>query len=184
MERIKIHDHYFVPFISNQQIISAVDKVAELMNADFKDKKEIPVVVCVLNGALIFAGHLLPRLDFALELSSIRVSSYCGLASNGIIKENMGLNVDITGRTVVIVEDIVDTGQTMENLCKKMYDMGAAEVKVCTFAVKPEIFNNKLKLDYVGMEMPNRFVVGWGFDYDQIGRNLKDIYILDETKTD
>ncbi|MCF0172200.1 MAG: adenylate kinase [Bacteroidales bacterium] len=180
MERIKIRDKFFVPYITNRQIMSAVDNVAEEINADFENSGEVPIILCVLNGAIIFTGHLLPRLRFECELAGIRVSSYKGTVSTGNIREVLGLTTDIAGRTVIIVEDIVDTGQTISKLCKNLEDRGAKDVRVCTLAVKPDIYSNERKLDYVGMEVDSKYLVGWGFDYDQMGRNLDAIYVLDD----
>lgn len=181
MDCIKIHDKSFVPYIKNQEILEAVDSVAEKMNADFCDKDEVPVLLCVLNGSIIFMGHLLPKLRFPLEISAIKVSSYVGTQTTGKVKQVMGLDRDIKGRCVVIVEDIVDTGNTLVALEKILREAGASDVKVCTLAFKKDAYKMDLPIDYYGLELKNKFVVGWGFDYDQIGRNTEDIYVLDES---
>ena len=178
METIRINGKDFVPYITNEKIIAAVDKVAAELNNDFFGSGVVPVILCVLNGSIIFCGHLLPRLKFSCELASIRLSSYEGTKSTGEVKEVIGLNIDLTGRTVIIVEDIVDTGATIESLVGQLKDKGAADVRVCTFSLKTDVYKRNIKIDYVGMEIANKFIVGWGLDYDQMGRQQADIYIL------
>ena len=180
MNRIKLHDKYFVPYISKEEIKKAVDRVAERLNADFKDFDQVPIFLCTLNGAIVFAGELLTKLNFDLIVSGIKVSSYEGTNSTGNIKEVLGLNTDVEGRTVVIVEDIVDTGATILKLCENLYNRKAKDVRICTLFVKPEVYNKDRKLDYVGMEVANKFIVGHGLDYNELGRNISGIYILDE----
>ncbi len=181
MDCIKIHDKSFVPYIKNEEILEAVDSVAEKLNADFAGKDEVPVLLCVLNGSIIFMGHLLPKLRFPLEISAIKVSSYQGTQTTGEVREIMGLDRDIKGRCVVIVEDIVDTGTTIAVLDDQLRKAGASEVKVCTLAFKEESYDKDIPIDYIGLHLKNKFIVGWGFDYDQYGRNSEDIYVLDES---
>ena len=130
MNRVKIYDKYFVPYITNKEITEVIDNVAKKINYDFRDTKEIPVIMCVLNGAIMFTGELLQRLDFECELSSIRLASYEGTHSTGKVKEILGLNIDISGRTIIVVEDIVDTGKTIIDLSKSLREKGAKEVKI------------------------------------------------------
>ncbi|MBO7488057.1 MAG: adenylate kinase [Bacteroidales bacterium] len=178
--RIKLHDKYFVPYISQDVLMKAVDDVAAKVNADYKDSGKIPVVICVLNGSIVFAGLLLTRLEFPCELAAIRVTSYEGTRSTGNIKDVLGLTTDVDGRDVILIEDIVDTGNTIIKLCEHLAFRGAKVVKICTMFTKPEVYHYDRKLDYVGMEIQNKFVVGFGLDYDQLGRNIPDLYILDE----
>ncbi|MBO4558030.1 MAG: hypoxanthine phosphoribosyltransferase, partial [Bacteroidales bacterium] len=117
-------------------------------------------------------------LKFSCELASIRLSSYEGTKSTGEIKEVIGLNLDLTGRTVIIVEDIVDTGATIAQLVGQLKERGASDVRVCTFSLKTDVYKRDIKIDYMGLEIANKFIVGWGLDYDQMGRQLADIYIL------
>lgn len=180
MARIQLKDKFFVPYIPNSEIEAAIDRVADRINADFKGSKEIPIVLCVLNGSIMFTGELLKRLDFTCELSSVRLSSYIGTMSTGVTKMVLGLTSAIKNRTVIVVEDIVDTGKTITDLYKIIMDAGAKDVKVCTLLLKPEVYKQDVKLDYVAMEVENKFIVGFGLDYDQLGRNYKDIYVLDE----
>ena len=184
MERIHLKDKYFVPYIPYEKIEAAIDGVAQRINQDFKGFDGIPIVLCVLNGSIMFTGELLKRLDFPCELSSVRLSSYEGTLSTGVTRKILGLTTAIKGRTVIVVEDIVDTGKTICDLYDILLEAGAADVKICTMLLKPEVYKKSLRLDYVAMEIENRFIVGFGLDYDQLGRNYKDIYILDKPKPD
>ena len=179
MSNIRLYDKSFRPFISNEKIEEAIDKVAARINADFEGSTDVPVLLCVLNGAIMFTAELMKRLTFNCELVSIKLSSYEGTCSTGNIRQVMGLTGSIEGKRVIVVEDIVDTGNTIVNLVDMLREKGAAETRVCTMLLKPESYTKDLKLDYVAMEIPNDFIVGFGLDYDEIGRNLKDIYVLD-----
>ena len=128
----------------------------------------------------MFTSELMKRLDFDAELVSMKLSSYQGTTSTGEVREVMSLTGNVSGRKVIIVEDIVDTGTTMVSLVKTLKDKGAKDIKICTMLLKPEVYKKDLKLDYVGMEIPNRFIVGFGLDYDELGRNYRDIYVLDK----
>ena len=180
MDKIKLFDRTFKPFIPYSEISAAIDSLAEKINNDFASSEDIPAFICVLNGSIIFTAELLKRLNFPLEVISMKLSSYQGTQTTGVVREVMGLTGSVEGKRVVIVEDIVDTGGTIVSLDKIMREKGATDVKVCTLLLKPEVYKQPVKLDYVGMEIPNRFIVGFGLDYDEIGRNLKDIYVLDE----
>ena len=181
-DRILVKDRYFVPYIPYERLEKAIDAVAERINHDFKHFNGTPIILCVLNGSILFTGELMKRLDFPCEFSSIRLSSYEGTLSTGVTRKVLGLTSSIKGRTVIVVEDIVDTGKTITDLHALLLDAGAADVKICTMLLKPDVYKKDLKLDYVAMEIENRFIVGFGLDYDQLGRNSKDIYILDSTK--
>ena len=181
-KRILVKDRYFVPYIPYERLEKAIDDVAERINQDFKHFDGTPIILCVLNGSILFTGELMKRLNFPCEFSSIRLSSYEGTLSTGVTRKVLGLTSSIKGRTVLVVEDIVDTGKTITDLHALLLDAGAADVKICTMLLKPEVYKKDLKLDYVAMEIENRFIVGFGLDYDQLGRNYKDIYILDATK--
>ena len=183
-KRIKLHDKYFIPYIPQEALMKAIDDVAEKVNADYRDSGKVPVVICVLNGSIVFAGYLLTRLDFPCELAAIRVTSYEGTRSTGNIKDVLGLTTDVDGRDVILIEDIVDTGNTIIKLCEHLTFRGAKVVKICTMFTKPDVYHYDRKLDYVGMEIKNKFVVGFGLDYDQLGRNLPEVYILDENQSD
>lgn len=179
MEKIRLFDKTFKPFLSYEEISEAIDQVAEKINADFEGKGEVPILLCVLNGSVMFCGELMKRLRFDVELKSIKLTSYSGTQSTGQVREMLGLTGSIDGRTVIVVEDIVDTGNTIVQLMKSLKDKGAKTVKVCTMLLKPEVYSKDVKLDYVAKEIPNAFIVGFGLDYDELGRNYKDIYVID-----
>ena len=178
-DRIKLHDKVFKLLIPSERIEKAIDAVADKINADYEGTGTVPVLLCVLNGSILFTAELMKRLDFDVDLMSIKLSSYRGTSSTGVVHTEMGLTGDITGKEVIIVEDIVDTGRTIDALVKILYARKAAKVRVCTLLLKPEMYNKPIPLDYVAMEIPNDFIVGYGLDYDGLGRNYKDIYILD-----
>lgn len=180
MEKVTLYDKTFRPFIKYEKIIEAIDGVAEKINKDFEGCQDVPVLLCVLNGSIMFMGELMKRLNFNCQTISIKLTSYEGTSSTGRVKQALGLTSDITGRRVIVVEDIVDTGNTIVELKNILADKGAAESKICTLLLKPDAYKKEEPIDYVAMEIPNDFIVGFGLDYDEIGRNLKDIYILDE----
>ena len=180
MEKITLKDKTFKKFISYEQISSAIDEVADKINADFKDCTDIPVLLCVLNGSIMFMGELMKRLEFNCQTISIKLTSYEGTSTTGKVKQAMGLTADITGRRVIVVEDIVDSGNTIVELKQILKDNGVAESFICTLLLKPDAYKKDIKIDYVAMEIPNDFIVGFGHDYDELGRNYKDIYTLDE----
>jgi len=180
MERVTLHDKTFRKCIPYSRIEQAIAGVAERINADFEGCEDVPVVICTLNGALPFTAELFTRLNFNCELGSIRLSSYSGTQSTGSVNMVQGLTEDIRGKRVIACEDIVDTGNTIQALKDLLLAGGASEVRICTMLLKPQVYHKDVKLDYVGMEIPNDFIVGFGLDYDGLGRNLKDIYILDK----
>ncbi|MBQ7639865.1 MAG: hypoxanthine phosphoribosyltransferase [Bacteroidales bacterium] len=180
MAKIKLQNRTFVPYISNEEIEKAIDRVAEKVNADYKGCTDVPIILCVLNGSIIFTAELLKRLTFNCELATIRLSSYQGTETTGVTRKVLGLTVSLKGRRVIVVEDIVDTGHTITDLTRILAEAGASDVKVCTMLFKPAIFKSTIKLDYVAMEIEPKFIVGFGLDFNELGRNLKDIYILDE----
>ena len=180
-EKIQILDKTFKPFIRHERIMEAIDGVAAKINADFQGCTDVPVILCVLNGAIPFTGELLQRLAFPCQLISIKLSSYQGTKSTGTVLNVMGLTSSVRGRRVIICEDIVDTGNTIVALKEMLLDReGATEVRICTMLLKPEVYNKSVALDYVGMEIPNAFIVGFGLDYNEQGRNIKDIYVIEE----
>ena len=180
MKKITIKDKTFKTFIPYEQILEAIDKVADKMNEDFKNSKEPPVLLCVLNGSIMFMGELMKRLNFECTIVSTKLTSYQGTTSTGKVKQAIGLTSDIKGKDVIVVEDIVDTGHTIVALKQILEEAGAANSYICTLLHKPEACLKDLALDYVAMEIPNRFIVGFGLDYDEYGRNYKDIYVLDK----
>lgn len=180
MGRVKLYDKTFRTFIPYEKIEKAIDGVAEKVNADFRDCTDIPILLCVLNGSIMFTAELMKRLDFNCEIVSIKLSSYSGTQSTGDVRQVMGLTADITGRRIIIVEDIVDSGNTIMELRRILAAKGAASSSICTMLLKPDACRKDLHPEYVAMEIPIDFIVGFGLDYNELGRNLKDIYILDQ----
>lgn len=179
MSKITLHDKTFKKAIPYEELSKAIDKVADNINADFAGCEDIPVLLCVLNGSIMFMGELMQRLNFNCQVVSIKLTSYEGTNTTGRVKQAMGLTSDITGRRVIVVEDIVDSGNTIVELKEILAEKGAAESYICTLLLKPEAYKKDVKIDYVAMEIPNDFIVGFGLDYDELGRNYKDIYVLD-----
>ena len=179
MEKITLKDKTFKKFISYEKISSAIDGVANQINADFKGCTDVPVLLCVLNGSIMFMAELMKRINFHCQIISIKLTSYEGTSTTGKVKQAMGLTSSIEGRRVIVVEDIVDSGNTIVELKEILKEKGAAESKICTLLLKPDAYKKDVKLDYVAMEIPNDFIVGFGLDYDELGRNYKDIYTLD-----
>ena len=180
MEKVRLFDKTFRTFIPYGKISEAIDKVADKINRDFRGCDDIPVLLCVLNGSIMFTAELMQRLEFNCELVSVKLSSYQGTGSTGTVKQAMGLTADISGRRVIIIEDIVDTGNTIVELKRIMEENHVAESRICTLLYKPDSYRKDIPLDYIAMEIPNDFIVGFGLDYNELGRNLKDLYVLDD----
>ena len=178
MARIKLHDKYFVTSIPNEEIERAICAVGRQISEDYRDK-DCPVFLSVLNGSFMFTASLMKSIEIQAELSFIKLSSYDGTESTGCVRQLLGLNKNIKGRNVLIVEDIVDTGNTIVELVKLLQEAGAADIKVCTLLLKPDSYDKEIKIDYPAIKIPNDFIVGYGLDYDELGRQYKDIYVLD-----
>lgn len=176
MNNIKVKDKEFELFITAKTIDDAVTKVARKLNEDLKGKN--PIFLVVLNGAFIFASDLIKKITVDCEVSFVKLSSYAGTRSTSMVKELLGLNEVLKGRTVVVIEDIIDTGITMAGMLSKLKEMEAGEVKLVTCLFKPEAFTKDFTIDYIGIKIPNKFIVGYGLDYDGYGRNLPDIYVI------
>ena len=173
---ITIKDKTFKPFISQQKIADAVKILARSINEELKE--ECPVFLAVLNGSFMFAADLLKEITIPCEISFIKVASYQGSASSGKVSELIGLNEDLTGRTVVIIEDIVDSGLTLEKIMQILKSKNIKKIKVATVLFKPEAYKKENHPDYIGFKIANDFVVGYGLDYQGLGRNLKEIHVL------
>jgi hypoxanthine phosphoribosyltransferase len=171
---IVIHDKTFELSIPNEEIMIAVNRVAAEISVDMKDKQ--PIFVCILNGSFIFAADLLKEIKLPCEVSFVKMASYAGTGSTGVVKELIGFGEDIKGRDIIIIEDIVDSGNTMEKVVQRLRESEVKSVKIATLFYKPEAYKKDIPLTYVGMKIPNDFIVGYGLDYDALGRNLKDIY--------
>ncbi len=177
MKQVKVHDKTFELYIPNKRISEVVEKMADKMNHELAGKN--PLFICILNGSFMFAAELFKKIDMIeTEISFVKLASYEGDSTTGKVKQLIGLNEDIEGRTVVILEDIVDTGITMTNIQAQLDKMNPKEVKIATMLLKPDSLKKDVKLDYVGLEIPNDFIVGFGLDYDGYGRNLLDIYTV------
>lgn len=175
---VRIHDKNFELSIPAEEIQACVKGVADKINHDLKYTN--PLFICVLNGAFMFAGDLMKNIDFPCEITFVKLSSYDALTSTGVVKEIIGLNESVVGRNIVVVEDIVDTGYTMEKIIQSLNTKGAKDIKICSFFQKPAALKVNIKVDYVAMKIPNDFIVGYGLDFDGYGRNLADIYTLKE----
>lgn len=169
----------FEPYLSKERIQERVEQLAREIERDCNGK--CPLFLCVLNGAFAFASDLFRAVDIDSEISFIRLKSYEGMDSTGNLKELIGLTEDIEGRVVIVVEDVVDTGNTMAKLVKELETKNPAAVKVATLLYKPDSVRYDLKLDYVGFPIPSRFIIGYGLDLDGLARNLPDIYVLKES---
>lgn len=178
MSVIQIKDKRFKTFIPEEKIMKEVARVADEINRDLSGTN--PLFISVLNGSFMFTADLMKHLTMPCEVSFVKLASYEGTSSTGKVKELVGLSDDITGRTVVIVEDIVDTGLTMRQLVETLRARGPKEIRIATLLVKPDKLKVKLDIDYVAMNIPNDFIVGYGLDYDGLGRNYRDIYTVIE----
>ena len=178
MSTVKIHDKTFRISYPEQEILKHVKAVAERINNDMKGKN--PLFLAVLNGSFIFAADLMRMITIPCEISFVKLASYQGVMSTGKIKEVIGINEDISGRTIVILEDIVESGLTMKRMIETLGTRSPESIHICTLLVKPDKLTVDLDIEYAAMKIPNDFIVGYGLDYDQQGRNLRDIYTLVE----
>lgn len=181
MKQIRVHDKNFRLYLPNEKINAVIAAMAARMNSELKDKK--PLFLCILNGSFIFAADLFKQIDMVdAEISFVKLASYTGDKSTGKVKQLIGLNESIEGRTVVVLEDIVDTGITICNIMDQLNGLNAGEVKIATMLLKPDALQREVELDYVGLEIPNDFIVGYGLDYNGYGRNLTDIYTVTDNE--
>jgi hypoxanthine phosphoribosyltransferase len=176
MENIRVLDRLFTPFITRDEIDPLVTRIAAEINADYAGKN--PLFLPVLNGAFIFAADLLRKISIPCSVSFVKYASYSGMQTTEKVRILIGLNEDIAGRHVIIVEDIVDSGITMDYLLKEMRNFNPASVRLACLFLKPEAFIKDFPIDYLGMKIPNRFIVGYGLDYNGYGRNLPQIYTV------
>ena len=178
-ETITLHDKKFRIMIPAEKIDEAVSAVAARINADYADK-QTPLFVGVLNGSFMFMSDLIKKIEFQNELSFVKLASYEGTTSTGEVKSLIGLNTPIEGRHVIIVEDIVDTGESIDHMIGELEQYHPASIAVCTLFFKPGSYRKQRQIKYRAMEIGNEFIVGYGLDYDQLGRSLKDIYVVTE----
>ena len=179
MSIVKIKDKTFRTSIPESEIRQRVKELGQRISRDMEGKN--PLLLCVLNGSFVFAADLMREMTIPCEVSFVKLASYQGTASTGKVRELVGINEDLTGRTIVIVEDIVDTGATMKRMIETLGTHHPDSVHICTLFVKPEKLKEHLDIEYVAFSIPNDFIVGYGLDYDQQGRGLREIYTLVES---
>ncbi len=173
-QTVTLGDKSFRLYISEEQILAAIKQIADKINQDFHGK--CPLIVPVLNGSFMFASDLMKQLTCQCQITFIKASSYKGTESTGQLTALIGINEDISGRDVIILEDIIDTGHTLAKIIPSIRDLKPASVRVATLLFKPKALKTDITIDYTGIEIPNEFIVGYGLDYDGLGRNLKEIY--------
>lgn len=173
---MKVKDKSFVPYLSEEEIQKKIKKLSSSINKDYKESK--PLFIAILNGSFMFASDLFKEIKLDCEISFMKLSSYSEMTSTGNVRELIGINENVFNRDVIIIEDIVDTGNTMKNVLDQFKDRGVKSVEVVSLLIKPKALVNPVEIKYVGFEIPNKFVVGYGLDYDGFGRNSKAIYQL------
>ena len=178
MNSVTVNNRQFNLYLKHDEIISSIEKLAAKMNEDLKGKN--PLFIVVLNGAFVFASELITRFDGDCDVTFVRLASYEGTESSNTVREIMGLSMDVKNRTIVIVEDIIDSGLTILMAKDKLKAAGAKDVLIATLLYKPKAFKHNYYIHYVGIEIPNDFIIGFGLDYDGKGRNLRDIYKIAE----
>lgn len=176
LDNIKINDLEFAPYLTHFDILERIKELAIKINQDYEDKD--PVFVAVLNGSFMFASDLMKMVDLKSELTFIKVNSYEGTESTNDVKQVIGINQDISARHVVIIEDIVDTGNTINYILEELQKHKPSSIEITTLFSKPTMCKYNHHLKYVGFEIPNKFIVGYGLDYDGYGRNYQDVYQL------
>ena len=179
MKTIQIGDLFFKPYISENEINKRVKELGEQILKDYNN--EPPILICVLNGSYVFSADLSRAIDTPTEIHFMKVSSYDGLQSTGVIKEELPLKIDVAGKDLLIIEDIIETGNTLYHLQKKLIGEGCKSCKIAALLVKNDILKGRIKVDYEGFAINNDFVVGYGMDYNNKGRNLKSIYTIVKT---
>ena len=178
MDIITVKDKTFKPFISEEKLQESIRKVAAKINDDYQGIS--PIFLGVLNGSFMFFADLLKSIDLACTVSFVKLASYEGTTTTGTVNELIGLNEDVSGRDIILIEDIVDTGNTLVKLYDILADKNPNSIKIATLLYKPEAYKKNHTIDYVGIEIPNAFVLGYGLDYDGLGRNLSSIYVLND----
>ncbi len=176
MAKLKVHDKEFIPYISATEIEMQVARVAEEINKDYEGKK--PLFIAILNGAFIFASDLFKKINVQAEICFIKLASYKGVKSTGKVITAIGLDAEIYNRDVIIIEDIVDTGKTLSQFLPQLHHQHPASLKIAALLHKPSATIHSINIDYLGFTIPDKFVIGYGLDYDGLGRNIKEIYQL------
>ncbi len=181
MSSISIHSKTFTPYLGEDKIQARIADLGREINTEYAEKN--PLFVGVLNGAFRFASDLMRHIDIDCEINFVKLTSYRGTETTGKISSHIGLNSDIEGRHLVLMEDIVDTGNTIEFLLENLHKEKPASIKVASLLYKPEAYHGDVKIDFTGFEIPNLFVVGYGLDFDGLGRNLNGIYQIELPQT-
>lgn len=176
MSIIKVHDKEFIPYLTSKEINEQISRVAKEINRDYEGKK--PLFIAILNGAFIFAADLFKQINVEAEIAFIKLASYKGVKSTGKVITAIGLDAELYARDVIIVEDIVDTGKTLFQFLPQLEHQHPASLKIASLLHKPDAMVHPIKIDYLGFTIPNKFVIGYGLDYDGLGRNIKEIYQL------
>jgi hypoxanthine phosphoribosyltransferase len=176
MQKVKVKDKEFEIYIPEEELMQSISQVANRMNQDLQGKN--PLFLGILNGAFMFASELFKRINTDCQISFVKYASYHGVTSTGQVSTLIGANEEVTGRTVVILEDIIDSGITMEKVVADIEKHNPADIKIATMLFKPDAFKRNYPIHYIGKEIPNDFILGFGLDYDGYGRNLRDIYKL------
>jgi hypoxanthine phosphoribosyltransferase len=174
MQKVTLKDKTFELSIPYERILEAIETLAGKINHDFEGRE--PLFLVILNGSFMFSADLMKKISVNCQVSFVKLSSYEGTQTTHTVKKLIGLNEEIKGRSVIILEDIIDTGITMEHLLAEIGFFEPAEIKIATLLFKPAALQKDIAIDYIGIEIPNDFIVGYGLDYDGLGRNLKDIY--------
>lgn len=178
MTRIQVHDKHFVPYLSAREIDEKVKELAAEISKDYKEKR--PLIIAVLNGSFLFAADLFRNLSIEAEISFIKLASYKGTTSSGNVITAIGLEESLHDRHIILLEDIIDTGKTLHEFIPQLEHQGPASIKIAALLTKPEALKYPIHADYAGFAIPNKFVVGYGLDYDGLGRNIPEIYQLEE----
>ncbi len=173
---IQVHDKKFTPYLTAKQINDEVGRVAAEINKDYQGKR--PLFIAILNGAFMFASDLFKEISIDAEICFIKLASYKGTKSTGQVITAIGLDMDLVNREIIIIEDIVDTGKTLSQFLPQLMNQRPASLKIAALLHKPEALEHDIKIDYLGFSVPNKFLLGYGLDYDGLGRNLKEIYQL------
>ena len=178
MKKVRLKDKNFQLFIDSKELNDSIESLSNKINQDYSDRE--PIFLCVLNGAFVFAAELIKRFNHECQVSFVKLSSYQGVQSSGTINSLIGLNEDIKEKDVIIVEDIVDTGQTIANIVENILNKNPRSIEVATLLYKPKSYQKQIPIKYRAIEIGNDFIVGFGLDYNGLGRNLEEIYIIEK----